>query len=84
MTLHTSDGAPQPLMEFLEERKGLSCRISGKAAAGMSSSTMGNYGARLADWMDKPRKDSPGTFFLDTASGQTEVKHFGAEGFHLP
>ncbi|CAM9575659.1 unnamed protein product, partial [Ascophyllum nodosum] len=67
------DPQAQPLMEFLEERKGLSCRISGKAAAGMSSSTMGDYGARLAHWMDKPRKDSPGTFFLDTASGQTEV-----------
>ena len=67
------DPQAQPFMDFLEERNGLSFRISGKTAAEESSSTMGDYRARLADRMDKPRKDSPGTFFLDTASGQTEI-----------
>ena len=63
-------------MDFLAERKGLPCRISGKAAAGGSSSTMGDYRARLLDLrdgMDKPPKDNPGTFFLDTANGQSNV-----------
>lgn len=60
-------------MDFLEERKGLPCKISGKASAGEASSTMGDYRSKLADRTDKPHKDSPGTFFLDTASGQVEV-----------
>lgn len=63
-------------MDFLAERKGLPCRISGKAATGESSSTMGDYRARLLDLrdgMDKPPKNSPGTFFLDTANGQSNV-----------
>lgn len=36
---------------------------------------MGDYRSKLADRtrQDKPGKDNPGTFFLDTASGQVEV-----------
>ena len=60
-------------MDFLGNRKGLACKISGKASLGEASSTMGDYRAKLADRVDAPHKDSPGTFFLDTASGQTEV-----------
>ncbi|CAM9452827.1 unnamed protein product, partial [Pylaiella littoralis] len=65
----------QPLMDFLGDRKGLPCKISGKAASGEASSTMGDYRSKLADHhlKDKPQKESPGTFFLDTASGQVEV-----------
>ena len=63
----------QPLLDFLENRKGLPCKISGKASSGEASSTMGDYRSKLADKVDAPKKDSPGTFFLDTASGQTEV-----------
>lgn len=67
----------QPLMEFLNERRSLPCKISGKASSGEASSTMGDYRSKLADCtrQDKPQKDSPGTFFLDTASGQAEVNH---------
>lgn len=57
----------QDLIEFLGKRKGLTCKISGKAALGETSSTMGDFSAKLAD------KGSPGTFFLDTVSGQAEV-----------
>ncbi|CAN0401630.1 unnamed protein product, partial [Laminaria digitata] len=60
-------------MEFLGNRKGLACKISGKASLGEASSTMGDYRAKLADRVDAPHKDSPGTFFLDTTSGQMEV-----------
>ena len=62
------------LMDFLWSRKGLACKISGKASLGEASSTMGDYRAKLADRLDAPHKDSPGTFFLDTASGQAEVR----------
>lgn len=62
-------------MDFLDDRKGLPCKISGKAASGEASSTMGDYRAKLEDCVrdNKPRKESPGTFFLDTASGQADV-----------
>lgn len=63
----------QDLMEFLGKRKGLTCKISGKAALGETSSTMGDFSAKLADRIDAPHKGSPGTFFLDTTSGQAEV-----------
>lgn len=66
----------QALMDFLGDRKGLPCKISGKAASGEASSTMGDFRSKLADRTrkDKPQKDSPGTFFLDTASGQADVR----------
>jgi len=69
-------------MDFLQERKSLPCRISGKAAAGEASSTMGDFRAKLADSdritrTGKPQKDNPGTFFLDTASGQVDVRYLG-------
>lgn len=73
--LHVNDRS-QALMDFLADRKGLPCRISGKAASGEASSTMGDFRAKLADCTrkDKPQKESPGTFFLDTASGQADVR----------
>lgn len=41
-----------------------------------ASSTMGDYMQKLgvADKANKPTKDNPGTFFLDTAQGQVEVR----------
>lgn len=60
-------------MDFLGDRKGLACKISGKAALGETSSTMADYLARLEDRLDAPHKDNPGTFFLDTPIGQAEV-----------
>ena len=65
--------ALQSLMGFLGNRKGLACKISGKAALREASSTMGDYRAKLEDRVDAPREDNPGTFSLDTAIGQEEV-----------
>lgn len=47
-----------------------------QASTGEASSTMGDYMQKLEvfDQADKPTKDNPGTFFLDTASGQDEVR----------
>lgn len=74
--LHSNNRRLQPLMDFLGDRKGLACKISGKASSGEASSTMGEFRSKLADRTrtDKPQKDSPGTFFLDTASGQADVR----------
>ncbi|CAM9829461.1 unnamed protein product, partial [Ectocarpus sp. 4 AP-2014] len=68
----------QPLMDFLQERKSVACKLSGKAASGEASSTMGDYRSKLADRIRDGKesakaKDNPGTFFLDTATGQADV-----------
>eukprot|EP00752_Nemacystus_decipiens_P016682 g14922.t1 len=67
------DPQKQPLLDFLDDRKGLPCRLSGKTASGEAGSTMGDFRAKLVDHANNPRKESPGTFFLDTASSQADL-----------
>lgn len=63
----------QPLMNFLEKSKSLACRISGNPSTGEASSTMADYRAKLSGRMRSQSKGNPGTFFLDTSTGQAEV-----------